>query len=241
MAGGAFLVASVGWRAIPSHPPCCYPRSRGNCAPLAPFLVQARSTPVASHTFTRIIYTFIIIQLSWIFSLLPKRFLLKISPHFAHCFPPTSLFLGKWLLRRKWFNRRRMPLMSGPLGYYGNPRHHFHSFTTSHLTLLLSWSIRKLCIERSHGLAMNINQPNSKKHFPCTCLKFSLLVDLIEVSSLLLTPMIGSHHIPLTEAVKRKHWMNWFDRKQRWEWEGNYVEVAKERRRPNGSNVSGQC
>ena len=150
-----------------SHPPpCCYPRSRGNCAPLAPFLVQARSTPVASHTFTRIIYTFIIIQLSWIFSLLPKRFLMKISPHFSHCFPPTSLFLGKWLLRRKWFNRRRMPLMSGPLGYYGNPRHHFHSFTTSHLTLLLSWSIRKLCIERPHGLAMNINQPNSKKTLP---------------------------------------------------------------------------
>ena len=58
--GGAFLVASVGWRAIPTRPAATQgqggtvPPPPPPCSP--PFLVQARSTPVASHTFTRLIF-----------------------------------------------------------------------------------------------------------------------------------------------------------------------------------------
>ena len=51
----------------------------------------------------------------------------------AFVFPPSNFFvLGKWL-RRKWFNRRRMPPMWGPPGHHGNPRHQFRFSLIHHL------------------------------------------------------------------------------------------------------------
>ena len=100
-----------------SHPPpCCYPRSRGNCAPPPPppveppFLVQARSTPVAPHTFTKTNVQPYLIEV--VFSKHPKHSqCCSFSWVFASIFPPSNFFvLGKWL-RRKWFNRHRMPPM----------------------------------------------------------------------------------------------------------------------------------
>ena len=195
-------MASVGWRAIPTRPAATQgqggtvpPPPPPLCSP--PFLVQARSTPVASHTFTRLIFhpcrpiQFLEYShsLFWECPNYSHGFLMIFSPL---PFPPSNLFvLGKWL-RRKWFNRRRMPPMWGGGLQASTATQDFHSFTATILPLtffvIRYWTT--MC-GKTTLIAININQRRGKKTTSlvsgdCTCLFFSLWFDLPEV---LLAPL----------------------------------------------------
>ena len=150
MGGGAFLVASVGWRAIPTRRPAATQGQGGTVPPPPPptveppFLVQARSTPVAPHTFTKTNVQPYLIEV--VFSKHPKHSqCCSFSWVFASIFPPSSFFvLGKWL-RRKWFNRHRMP----PMCRASNPEIYssqFRIFTNIVLCFLLFFCFVGICL-----------------------------------------------------------------------------------------------